>query len=208
VQEEAADEASGRLPIHNVSPSAFVIAGLDLEEQGYVINTSTGGDDTDISVRRRIKVAVAAHKGESSKHSANIIEKRTKLSRYLTRFRKVQAVYMPGALQALADVPVVQGVGMLAENIPLVLPSALSGELRASGCNKGVENIELQLRDAQCPECARRDTPLSACEVAIPDVQGVSGPTPGCDDARARPDESERREDPHAGGEIRGGVGG
>jgi hypothetical protein len=57
---------------------------------------------------------------------------------------------MPGALQALADVPVVQGVGMLAENIPLVLPSALSGELRASGCNKGVENIELQLRDAQC----------------------------------------------------------
>ncbi|KAJ7818764.1 hypothetical protein B0H14DRAFT_2372989 [Mycena olivaceomarginata] len=134
VQEEAADEAGGHLPIHNVSPSVFVIAGLDLEEQGYMIYTSM----------------VAAHKGESSKHSASVIEKRTKLSRYLARFRKVQAVYMPGALQALADVPVVQGVGTLAENIPLFLPSALSGELRASGCNKGVDDIELWLRDAQC----------------------------------------------------------
>ncbi|KAJ7358033.1 hypothetical protein DFH08DRAFT_687643, partial [Mycena albidolilacea] len=118
VQEEAADEAGGRLPIHNVSPSVFVIAGLDLEEQGH-----------------RIKVAVAAHKGESSKHSVSIIEKCTKLSRYLARFRKVQAVYIPGALQALADVPVVQGVGTLVENILLFLPSALSRELRASGCN-------------------------------------------------------------------------
>ncbi|KAJ7720607.1 hypothetical protein B0H14DRAFT_3098532 [Mycena olivaceomarginata] len=133
MQEEAADEVSGRLPIHNVSPSAFVIAGLDLEEQGCCI-----------------KVAVAAHKSESSMHSTNIVEKRTKLSRYLARFRKVQAVYMPGALQALADLPVVQGVGTLAENIPLVPPSALSGELRASGCNKGVDSIELQLWDKQC----------------------------------------------------------
>ncbi|KAJ7787464.1 hypothetical protein B0H14DRAFT_2399411, partial [Mycena olivaceomarginata] len=150
VQEEAADEAGGRLPIYNVSPSVFVIAGLDLEEQGYVIYASTAGDDTNLPFRRRIKVAVAAHKSESSKQSASVIEKRTKLSRNLARFRKVQAVYMPGALQALADVPVVQGMGTLAENVPLFLPSALSGELRASGCNKDVDGIELRLQDAQC----------------------------------------------------------
>jgi hypothetical protein len=32
-EEEAAEEKHGMLPIHNVSPSAFILAGLDLEEQ-------------------------------------------------------------------------------------------------------------------------------------------------------------------------------
>ncbi|KAJ7792510.1 hypothetical protein B0H14DRAFT_3499173 [Mycena olivaceomarginata] len=108
VQEEATAEAGGLLPIHNVSPSAFIIAGLDLEER-----------------QRRIKVAVASQKSQSSKQSADIIEKRTNLARYTARFRKVQAVYMPGALQALADRPVAEGDG-------------------------GVEGIEERLRDAQC----------------------------------------------------------
>jgi hypothetical protein len=33
VKEEAENEKQGILPIHNVSPSAFILAGLDLEEQ-------------------------------------------------------------------------------------------------------------------------------------------------------------------------------
>ncbi|KAJ7824741.1 hypothetical protein B0H14DRAFT_3088701 [Mycena olivaceomarginata] len=133
VQEEATAEAGGLLPIHNVSPSAFIIAGLDLEER-----------------QRRIKVAVASQKSQSSKQSADIIEKRTNLARYTARFRKVQAVYMPGALQALADRPVAEGDGMFVENVPLFLPSALTPELRALGCTRGVEGIEERLRDAQC----------------------------------------------------------
>ncbi|KAJ7631946.1 hypothetical protein DFH06DRAFT_1337469 [Mycena polygramma] len=138
-QEEAIEQATGTLPIHNVSPSAFILAGLDLEEQ-----------------QRRIKVAVAAaSKNGSTKQSADVVEKRTKLSRYTARFRKLQAVYMPGALQALADRPPPQGekeeaAAALIENVPLLLPSALSEELRESGCNKGVVEIELRLRDAQC----------------------------------------------------------
>ncbi|KAJ7670794.1 hypothetical protein DFH06DRAFT_1267265 [Mycena polygramma] len=138
-REEALEQATGILPIHNVSPSAFMLAGLDLEEQ-----------------QRRIKVAVAAaSKNGSTKQSADVVEKRTKLARYTARFRKLQAVYMPGALQALADQPAPQGekeeaAAALVENVPLLLPSALSEELRASGCNKGVVDIELRLRDAQC----------------------------------------------------------
>ncbi|KAJ7691087.1 hypothetical protein B0H14DRAFT_3100895 [Mycena olivaceomarginata] len=111
-------------------PSAFIIAGLDLEEQ-----------------QRRIKVAIAiAQKSESSKNSADVVESRTKLAHYVVRFRKLRRVYMPGALQALADRPVAAGEegGMLAENVPLFLPSALSAELRASGL------IEQRFRDVQC----------------------------------------------------------
>ncbi|KAJ6480697.1 hypothetical protein C8R47DRAFT_1218545 [Mycena vitilis] len=138
-RDEALEEATGTLPIHQVSPSAFILAGLDLEEQ-----------------QRRIKVAVAAaSKNGSTKQSADVVEKRTKLSRYTARFRKLQAVYMPGALQALADRPPPKGekeeeAAALVENVPLLLPSALSEDLRASGCNKRVDEIELRLRDAQC----------------------------------------------------------
>ncbi|KAF8182182.1 hypothetical protein K438DRAFT_1600936, partial [Mycena galopus ATCC 62051] len=138
VREESAEQERGILPIHNVNPSAFVLAGLDLEEQ-----------------QRRIKVAVAIGKNDSSKRAADLVEKRAKLSRYTARFRKLQAVYMPGALQALAERPAPRGekeeeAAALVENVPLFLPSALSEELCASGCNKGVAAIELRLRDAQC----------------------------------------------------------
>jgi hypothetical protein len=34
--EEAAEQERGILPINNVSPSAFILAGLDLEEQQCV----------------------------------------------------------------------------------------------------------------------------------------------------------------------------
>ncbi|KAJ7869746.1 hypothetical protein B0H14DRAFT_2571682 [Mycena olivaceomarginata] len=76
VTEEAAEQERGVVPINNVSPSAFIIVGLDLEEQ-----------------QRRIKVAVASLTLEaSSKNSADVVEKRTKLARYVARFRKLQAV--------------------------------------------------------------------------------------------------------------------
>jgi hypothetical protein len=37
-REEAAEQECGVLPINNVSPSAFILAGLDLEEQQYVMS--------------------------------------------------------------------------------------------------------------------------------------------------------------------------
>ncbi|KAJ7683625.1 hypothetical protein B0H14DRAFT_3535080 [Mycena olivaceomarginata] len=130
-REEAAEQECGVLPINNVSPSTFILAGLDLEEQ---------------------QVAAKVHKNDAtSKQSAELIEKRTKLVRYVARFRKLQAVYMPGALQALADRPPGDEVGAaLAENVLLFLPSALSDNLHATGCNKGVEEIELRFQDTQC----------------------------------------------------------
>ncbi|KAJ7070422.1 hypothetical protein B0H15DRAFT_807086 [Mycena belliarum] len=137
VKEEAAEQDRGILPIHNISPSMFVLAGLDLEEQ-----------------QCHIKVAVQARKSDTSETSAEIIKKRTKLSRYTARFRKIQAVYMPAALQALADRPAPaagkEEEAALAENVPLFLPSALSEDARMLGCNKGVVAIEARLRDAQC----------------------------------------------------------
>ncbi|KAK7002031.1 hypothetical protein R3P38DRAFT_3609029 [Favolaschia claudopus] len=79
---------------------------------------------------------------------------RRKLSRGIARFRKLQATYTPGALQALArrdadpeEVP---------ENCPLMLPSALSSAERDVGCIAGVQLMENLARDAQCSEALLR----------------------------------------------------
>ncbi|KAJ7018016.1 hypothetical protein C8F04DRAFT_1278419 [Mycena alexandri] len=136
-QEEAADQVAGIPAIHNVSPSAFILAGLDLEEQ-----------------QRQIKIEVLTRRDQSTKQSAELVEKRTKLSRYIARFRALQIAYTPAALQALADRPAPspdkEEEAARVENVPLFLPSALTEDQRATGCNRGVVGIETRLRDAQC----------------------------------------------------------
>ncbi|KAK7050421.1 CxC2 domain-containing protein [Favolaschia claudopus] len=69
-------------------------------------------------------------------------------------FRKLQATYTPGALQALArrdpnpeEVP---------EHTPLMLPSALSSAERDAGCIGSVQQVENFARDAQCSEALMR----------------------------------------------------
>ncbi|KAJ7700970.1 hypothetical protein B0H14DRAFT_2648615 [Mycena olivaceomarginata] len=99
VEEEAAEQERGVLPINNVSPSAFIIAGLDLEEQ------QSTAEELQASHQSRFAIA---QKSESSKNSADVV-RAARSWRYVVRFRKLQAVYMPGALQALADRPVAGG---------------------------------------------------------------------------------------------------
>ncbi|KAJ7899873.1 hypothetical protein B0H13DRAFT_1883591 [Mycena leptocephala] len=114
-KEEAVEQEGGLLPIHNVSPSAFILAGLDLEEQQH-----------------RIKVTVALNKNQST-------------------------VYMPGVLQALADRLAPrreeEEAASLVENVPLFLLSALLPELRASGCNKGMDELEVRHQGATTCAC-------------------------------------------------------
>ncbi|KAJ7015755.1 hypothetical protein C8F04DRAFT_1284868 [Mycena alexandri] len=118
-QEEAADQVAGIPAIHNVSPSAFILAGLDLEEQ-----------------QRQIKIEVLTRRDQSTKQSAELVEKRTKLSRPW--------------LDRPAPSPDKEEEAARVENVPLFLPSALTEDQRATGCNRGVVGIETRLRDAQC----------------------------------------------------------
>ncbi|KAJ7086807.1 hypothetical protein B0H15DRAFT_923109 [Mycena belliarum] len=134
----AEEEASEAMPIHNVSPSAFILAGLDLEEQ-----------------QRRLRIEVETRRDITTKQTAEMLEKRTKLGRYTARFRTLQQVYTPAALQALSEHPApppgkkAEEAGRV-ENTPLYLPSALTEAQRMAGCFKGVVKIEERLRYAQC----------------------------------------------------------
>ncbi|KAJ7459117.1 hypothetical protein B0H11DRAFT_2160606 [Mycena galericulata] len=137
VRLQLAEEDARAIPIHNVSPSSFILAGLELEEQ-----------------QRRLRIEAETRKDLTTKQTAEMLEKRTKLGRYTARFRMLQAVYTPAALQALAEQPAPppekEEFAARVENIPLFLPSSLSEEQRQSGCFKGVSEIEERLRDAQC----------------------------------------------------------
>lgn len=79
----------------------------------------------------------------------NMKQLRSKLNRGIARFRKVQTTYTPAAIQALSKQ--VAPADELAENVPLMLPSALSEEERdKGGCVEGLIDIEDSMRAAQC----------------------------------------------------------
>ncbi|KAJ6467408.1 hypothetical protein C8R45DRAFT_1171845 [Mycena sanguinolenta] len=129
-KEEAEDAARGVPSVHDVSPSSFISAGLDLEEE-----------------QRRVRLQAELKKAGTTGMQINLAAMRTKLNRGLARFRKIQAAYMPAAIQTLGDLALPPTT--LAEDVPLLLPSAWTDAQR-SRCAQGLEQIEALLRDAQC----------------------------------------------------------
>ncbi|KAJ7511752.1 hypothetical protein B0H11DRAFT_1667218, partial [Mycena galericulata] len=131
-KEEAKQAKEGVIPLHDVSPSAFMAAGLDLEEQ-----------------QRRIRVQAELKKANTTGQQIDLGTLRAKFNRGLARFRKLQATYTPAAVQAAARREV--AADELSEDIPLFLPSDLSPEERkAPGCLAGLDVMEVVYRDAQC----------------------------------------------------------
>ncbi|KAJ7120481.1 hypothetical protein C8R43DRAFT_1136866 [Mycena crocata] len=130
-QEEAEREQRGVPPLHDVSPSTFIYAGLELEDQ-----------------QRRVAIQVELKKAQTTAQKIDVLGLRRKLSRGIVRFRKLQATYTPGALQALARRPA--NPKEVPETTPLMLPSAMTAQEREVGCMAGVDVIEGIARDAQC----------------------------------------------------------
>ncbi|KAJ7726612.1 hypothetical protein B0H16DRAFT_1665711 [Mycena metata] len=130
--EEAEETKSGVPALHVVTPSVFINAGLVLEEQ-----------------QRRVRVQAELKKAGTTAMEINMKTLRAKLNRGLDRFRKLQATYSPAALQALATHT--GPAEELAEQVPLMLPLALTPALReGGGCVPGLVDIENEMRAAQC----------------------------------------------------------
>ncbi|KAJ7482922.1 hypothetical protein B0H11DRAFT_1723465, partial [Mycena galericulata] len=131
--EEEKEVEAGVPGVHEVSPSTFVAAGLDLEEE-----------------QRRVRIQAELKKSQSTALQINMRQMRTALNRRILMFRKLQTTYQPASLMALRarDAPGKE----LAEDVPLLLPSALSEAQRAAGagCMSGLLEIEQAMRDAQC----------------------------------------------------------
>ncbi|KAJ7448160.1 hypothetical protein FB451DRAFT_1343347 [Mycena latifolia] len=138
-EEEAERVEKGVPALHDVSPSSFIYAGLELEDQ-----------------QRWIWVQAELKKAGTSGQQITLTGLQTKLTRGIQRFRKLQAVYTPAALQAAsraateANDAEAEAARELPEDAPLFLPSALTEEERRMGCVAGLVNIEGLARDAQC----------------------------------------------------------
>ncbi|KAJ7430401.1 hypothetical protein FB451DRAFT_1345936 [Mycena latifolia] len=129
--EEEAGEAARSVPsLHDVSPSTFIAAGLDLEGE-----------------QRRVRVHAELKKKGTTAMKISMKRLHGSLNCSIVRFRKLQKVYMPAAFQALAKKDL--AATTLAEDVPLILPSALTPEEWAR-CVPGLDHIEALLRDVQC----------------------------------------------------------
>ncbi|KAK7033875.1 CxC2 domain-containing protein [Favolaschia claudopus] len=118
--------------VHAVSPSSFIAAGLDVEDE-----------------QPRVRVQVELKKAGTTAQEIDLAAIRRKLTRSIQRLRKLQASYTPAALLALdqrQNVPDDEQP----ENTPLFLPSALTDAQRAVEPLASLAIIESSLRDAQC----------------------------------------------------------
>ncbi|KAJ7858428.1 hypothetical protein B0H13DRAFT_1640476 [Mycena leptocephala] len=130
-QDEAEEAKRGVQALHDVSPSKFIAVGLELEEE-----------------QRRVRMQAILKKAQTTEMQIDLGTMRSKLSRRVAQFRKLQMTYTPVALQLLGemDIPENQTV----ENMPLMLPSRMSPAVRATGIVTGLADIEALMRHAQC----------------------------------------------------------
>ncbi|KAF9780601.1 hypothetical protein BJ322DRAFT_1112591 [Thelephora terrestris] len=76
--EEVAEAERGKETLHKVSPSIFIRAGLELEDQQYGLQSAFAG------------------KAHSNAQKATLLERQIALLHQINKWRELQAVYMPG----------------------------------------------------------------------------------------------------------------
>nr|GAT48004.1 predicted protein [Mycena chlorophos] len=131
-EEEDAKEAQAGVPrLHEISARAFIMYGLDIED-----------------LQRRICVQAALKKAKSTASKINLGNLRRKAETMIRKWRSLQATYLPAALVRLNALKLAPDV--LVENIPLLLPSELTTQERTTGCQDGLKEIEVALRQPQC----------------------------------------------------------
>ncbi|KAJ7106113.1 hypothetical protein C8R43DRAFT_906269 [Mycena crocata] len=137
-KEEEAEAEKGVSALHAVSATAFLTAGLQLED-----------------TQRRIKAEILGLTTVTADRESKIQEQRLALLAKLRPFRVLQQIYTPRAIVALESLEAArntESAPIKAKNIPLYLPSALTAEQRASGCNAKLPQMEAMLREAQCSD--------------------------------------------------------
>ncbi|KAJ7917013.1 hypothetical protein B0H13DRAFT_2231523 [Mycena leptocephala] len=136
-KEEEQDANNGSMPLHGTSATAFLTAGLQMEES-----------------QRRIKAELAGatltvdREGKINEHRLTFLSK-------LRQFRDLQRIYTPGAIRAVLAKEAKRNedtAAPKAEDVHLYLPSALPAAERVNGCQPGLPDMEARLREAQCSD--------------------------------------------------------
>ncbi|KAF7342705.1 CxC2 domain-containing protein [Mycena sanguinolenta] len=116
-KDEEQEAASGKSPLHGTSATAFLTAGLQIEE-----------------AQRRIIAEVGGRALQAPEREARIQELRLTLLKKISAFRKLQATYVPGAARAIQQDEKTRDEDsppLKAEHIKLYMPHELAEEDRA-----------------------------------------------------------------------------
>ncbi|KAK6974636.1 CxC2 domain-containing protein [Favolaschia claudopus] len=133
-KEELEEAVSGQSAAHKSSASAFVVLGLQLEEH-----------------QDRIRREVKGRPLLTTEHNERVTDMRRTFFVKLKRFRRLQAMYMPGAMEQLRGAEEGRDSELpppLAEDIVLCLPSGLVSPA-AGDCVDGLAEKEGRLREGQ-----------------------------------------------------------
>ncbi|KAJ7280544.1 hypothetical protein C8J57DRAFT_1563340 [Mycena rebaudengoi] len=135
-KEETAEAAAGTAAIHGSSAVAFLVAGIQLED-----------------AQRRITAEVKGTSLVAADRQGKIQERRTTFFKKLATFRQLQRVFMPGAqacLEAAEALRDPDGAPPAAEAVKLWMPHEIPVGERATGCVRGLCEVEAKLRFSQC----------------------------------------------------------
>ncbi|KAJ6481585.1 hypothetical protein C8R47DRAFT_933115, partial [Mycena vitilis] len=140
-KEEALEASTGGGKLHGTSVTSFLTAGLQLE-------------DTQFRIRREVKGRTLL----AAEQSERLTEMRRSFFTKLARFRKLQAIYMPGAVEELEEAEDSRDSEMpppKAEDVRLYLPSGRRSADQDEGCKAGLAEMEAKLREGQCRDSLR-----------------------------------------------------
>ncbi|KAJ7496076.1 hypothetical protein B0H11DRAFT_1716264 [Mycena galericulata] len=132
-KDEEEEARKGGSPLHGVSATAFLVAGLQLEE-----------------AQRRIKSEIAGHALVTADRESKIQERRLTFFSKYRKFQQATRDLHPGSCSRAARDP--DAPPIATEKIQLFMPSELSAYEREHGCQRGIAAMEARLREAQCSD--------------------------------------------------------
>ncbi|KAJ7727679.1 hypothetical protein DFH07DRAFT_757637, partial [Mycena maculata] len=136
-KEEEDDARAGRSPILGTSATAFITAGMQLED-----------------AQRQILAELKGRTLVAPDRESRIQDRRMTFLVKLARFRTLQATFMPGAARFIAEEEAERDSDAAApkpETIKLWMPHPLAeDDVRESACVRGLARIEARLRASQC----------------------------------------------------------
>jgi hypothetical protein len=147
----------GRSVAYDVSPSAFLSLGMDIQGQQYVphnLHVSVSLITDIIISRESMRREVKGLGKQTVLRTTSLIERRTTLVKRIQRFRDIQHLYMPGLdpqllghlLRSASHNPLSP---VHVEDSILFMPSDLPDDLRRQHCAPGLASVEDRLRYAE-----------------------------------------------------------
>ncbi|KAL0575644.1 hypothetical protein V5O48_006329 [Marasmius crinis-equi] len=139
-QEEEKEHKAGVLRLHDVSPSAYMVMALEVEEQ-----------------QRHLTIDIQETRYDMAIQKTELVEARSKLERLMARLRGVQRIYTPASITELialdltnqTDPKTGQKIPLEIEDIPVLVPSGLLPESRLEDAVKPWVGMEVEFRKSQ-----------------------------------------------------------